>query len=139
MATELDTTKWSISFGKNYVAWPFTKFTQVFAGWGEKDEDDWKAAVYRWGGIRPSYIERTWIDVAVEKGVAEGRIYYELKAGVTGEYDATAWNRVRWRRAEVHEDGIRSGDAHQDVGEGDRGQAAGDRREGDTAGETASD
>lgn len=41
-----------------YHEWPIPNFLKHFKGFGDSQED-WKAAVYKWGGPKPSEIERT--------------------------------------------------------------------------------
>lgn len=52
-----------------YHAWPIVLFKQHFAGL-EDAQENWKAAVYAWGGPQPSKLER----VDVEFDIASGRV-----------------------------------------------------------------
>ncbi|HEX9430866.1 MAG TPA: hypothetical protein VF944_10860 [Candidatus Bathyarchaeia archaeon] len=44
--------------------WPLDLFRRHFNGFGESDTEDWKAAVYKWGGPKPSRIER--VDISYD-------------------------------------------------------------------------
>lgn len=41
----------------NAHIWPLELFKRHFTGWGPHDVEDWKAAIYKWGGPRPSRIK----------------------------------------------------------------------------------
>lgn len=80
--------------GKGYVAWPLARFTQIFSGFGEKDYDDWKAAVYKWGGPKPSLITRTSVAIVG----TEVRLTFELVHDVRCDYRGGV---ARWWRENI--------------------------------------
>lgn len=124
MDADFDATKWSFGAGIDYFSWPIARFIQIFSGFGEKDEDDWKAAVYKWGGPKPSLIEST--RLSVEGGVA--KLHWYPKAGVTGVYDHTTWGGVRWSKG-VPPASEQCDVSHSTGGEGDRGATRDDKGE----------
>lgn len=80
-------------------SWPLHLFKRHFQDFKPDATDDWKAAVYTFGGPRPSLIEKTDIQVNLADGCIE--LCYWLKPGVRGEYHQFDWGwGVRWLTGE---------------------------------------
>ena len=84
-------------------SWPLALFRRHFTDFKPDDVEDWKAAVFAFGGPRPSMIEKTEIQFNSTNGCVE--LCYWLKAGVKGEYHKFDWGwGVKWTTGE--HDGI---------------------------------
>lgn len=78
--------------GTSCLIWPLHLFKYHFNGFGSADVEDWKAVLYKWLDLKPSFVEK--VDIDFKDGNV--RILYWLKPGVTSNYDETG--RVIWQK-----------------------------------------